>query len=95
MVENCPNKLCGDKKKMIARANRIEGQIRGIKRMIEEDDYCDDVLNQIASAKAALNGIAKLILEDHLKKCVVLGIKNNDENKVIDELLYTLGKMMK
>ncbi|MGL5951068.1 MAG: metal-sensitive transcriptional regulator, partial [Cetobacterium sp.] len=88
-------KLCGDKKKMIARANRIEGQIRGIKRMIEEDDYCDDVLNQIASAKAALNGIAKLILEDHLKKCVVSGIKNNDENKVIDELLYTLGKMMK
>ncbi|MGL4653703.1 metal-sensitive transcriptional regulator [Cetobacterium sp.] len=95
MAENCPNKLCGDKKKMIARANRIEGQIRGIKRMIEEDDYCDDVLNQIASAKAALNGIAKLILEDHLKKCVVSGIKNNDENKVIDELLYTLGKMMK
>lgn len=95
MVENCPNKLCGDKKKMIARANRIEGQIRGIKRMIEEDDCCDDVLNQIASAKAALNGIAKLILEDHLKKCVVSGIKNNDENKVIDELLYTLGKMMK
>ena len=95
MEENCPNKLCGDKKKMIARANRIEGQIRGIKRMIEEDNYCDDVLNHISSAKAALDGIAKLILEDHLRKCVVSGIKNNDENKVIDELIYTLGKMMK
>lgn len=95
MEENCPNKLCGDKKKMIARANRIEGQIRGIKRMIEEDNYCDDVLNQISSAKAALDGIAKLILEDHLRKCIVSGIKNNDENKVIDELIYTLGKMMK
>ncbi|MGL4642469.1 MAG: metal-sensitive transcriptional regulator [Cetobacterium sp.] len=95
MSEECPNKLCGDKKKMIARANRIEGQIRGIKRMIEEDNYCDDVLNQISSAKAALDGIAKLILEDHLRKCVVSGIKNNDENKVIDELIYTLGKMMK
>lgn len=95
MSEECPNKLCGDKKKMIARANRIEGQIRGIKRMVEEDNYCDDVLNQISSAKAALDGIAKLILEDHLRKCVVSGIKNNDENKVIDELIYTLGKMMK
>ena len=94
MSEECPNKLCGDKKKMIARANRIEGQIRGIKRMIEEDNYCDDVLNQISSAKAALDGIAKLILEDHLRKCVVSGIKNNDENKVIDELIYTLGKMI-
>lgn len=95
MKDNCSNKICGDKKKLIARANRVEGQIRGIKRMIEEDAYCDDVLNQISSAKAALDGIAKAILETHLRKCVVLGIKNNEENKVIDELIYTLGKMMK
>jgi len=96
MQENCPNnKLCGDKKKLIIRANRIEGQIRGIKRMIEEENSCDDVLNQISSVKAALDGMAKLILENHLRKCVVSGIKNNDENKVIDELIYTLGKMMK
>ncbi len=95
MEDNCSNKICGDKKKLIARANRVEGQIRGIKRMIEEDAYCDDVLNQISSAKAALDGIAKVILETHLRNCVVSGIKNNEENKVIDELIYTLGKMMK
>ncbi|MGL4424993.1 MAG: metal-sensitive transcriptional regulator [Cetobacterium sp.] len=95
MEAHCSNEICGDKKKLIARANRIEGQIRGIKRMIEEGNSCDDLLNQISSAKAALDGIAKLILKDHLKKCVVLGIKNNEENRVIDELIYTLGKMMK
>ncbi|MGL4997629.1 MAG: metal-sensitive transcriptional regulator [Cetobacterium sp.] len=95
MEKNCTSKICGNKKKLITRANRIEGQIRGIKRMIEEDNYCDDVLNQISSAKAALDGVAKLILEAHLRKCVVSGIKNNEENKVIDELIYTLGKMMK
>lgn len=95
MEDNCSNKICGDKKKLIARANRVEGQIRGIKRMIEEDAYCDDVLNQISSAKAALDGIAKVILETYLRNCVVSGIKNNEENKVIDELIYTLGKMMK
>ncbi|MGL4671575.1 MAG: metal-sensitive transcriptional regulator [Cetobacterium sp.] len=95
MEENCTNKICGDKKKLIIRTNRIEGQIRGIKRMIEEEDCCDNVLNQILSAKAALDGVAKLILEAHLRKCVVSGIKNNEENKVIDELIYTLGKMMK
>ncbi|MGL4867840.1 MAG: metal-sensitive transcriptional regulator [Cetobacterium sp.] len=95
MEEHCSNKICGDKKKLIARANRIEGQIRGIKRMVEEENSCDDVLNQISSAKAALDGIAKLILKEHLRKCVVSGIKNNEENRVIDELIYTLGKMMR
>lgn len=95
MEENCASKMCADKKKLVVRMNRIEGQLRGIKRMIEDEEYCDDILNQISSAKAALDGVSKVILENHLRKCVVSGIKNNDENKVIDELIYTLGKMMK
>nr|WP_307775881.1 metal-sensitive transcriptional regulator [uncultured Cetobacterium sp.] len=95
MENNCNSKICEDKKKLITRANRIEGQVRGIKKMIENEEYCDDILNQISSVKAALDGMAKVILENHLRKCVVSGIKNNEENKVIDELIYTLGKMMK
>ncbi|WP_297404464.1 metal-sensitive transcriptional regulator [uncultured Cetobacterium sp.] len=95
MEEKQKYEMCADKKNLIVRMNRIEGQIRGIKRMIEEEEYCDDILNQISSAKAALDGVSKVILENHLRKCVVSGIKNNDENRVIDELIYTLGKMMK
>lgn len=82
-------------KKLLTRMNRIEGQVRGIKRMIEENEECDDILNQITSVKAALDGVSKIILENHLRKCVVSGIKNNKENEVIDGLIYTLGKMLK
>ncbi|MGX6591367.1 metal-sensitive transcriptional regulator [Cetobacterium ceti] len=90
---NCPS--AAQKKKLNSRMNRIEGQIRGIKKMIEEDVYCDEILNQLSSVKAALNGVGKQILEAHMKKCVVREIKNGNEEKVIEELLYTLGKMMK
>lgn len=82
-------------KKLLTRMNRIEGQVRGIKRMIDENEECDDILNQITSVKAALDGVSKIILENHLRGCVVSGIKNNKENEVIDALIYTLGKMLK
>lgn len=94
-MQDCSKKFCSDKKKLLVRMNRIEGQVRGVKRMIEEEEYCDDILHQIASVKAALDGVSKVILENHLKKCVVMGIKNNEENRVIDELIRTLGKMIK
>lgn len=55
---------------LVTRLNRIEGQVRGIKRLIEQDSYCDDVLNQIASVQSALNGVGKLLLEHHMKSCV-------------------------
>lgn len=82
-------------KKLLTRMNRIEGQVRGVKRMISENEECDDILNQIASVKAALDGVSKIILENHLRRCVVSGIKNNKENEVIEGLIYTLGKMLK
>lgn len=84
-----------EKKKLSTRMNRIEGQIRGIKRMIDEGKECDNILNQITSVKAALDGVSKIILENHLRRCVVSEIKNNKENEVIDHLIYTLGKMLK
>ncbi len=76
------------------RLNRIEGQVRGIKRMIEEGVYCDDVLNQISSAQAALYGVAKLLLEKHMKACVKDQIKAGDD-RVIDEVLATIFRMMR
>jgi len=82
------------KSNLIARLNRIEGQIRGVKGMIEKDAYCDDILNQVAAAQAALNSIAKLILENHIHGCVVEKIKKGDEN-IVDELIVTIGKMLK
>ena len=83
-----------NKKKLINRANRIEGQIKGIKKMLEEDIYCDDVLNQISSVKAALNGLGKALLERHMNTCVINKIKSEDES-VIPELLATISKMLK
>lgn len=75
------------------RLNRIEGQIRGIKRMIEEGVYCDDILNQIASAQAALNGVGKLLLEKHLKSCVLERLKAGDD-EVIGELTKTIARLI-
>jgi CsoR family transcriptional regulator, copper-sensing transcriptional repressor len=82
------------KTNLISRLNRIEGQIRGVKGMIEKDTYCDDVLNQIAAAQSALNSVGKLLLEGHMKSCVVERIQAG-ENEVIDELLITVNKLMK
>ncbi len=79
---------------LISRLNRIEGQIRGVKGMIERDTYCDDVLNQIAAIQSALNSVGKLLLEGHMKSCVVERIQAG-ESEVIDELLITVNKLMK
>ena len=78
---------------LVSRLNRVEGQIRGIKGMIEKDAYCDDVLNQVSAAQAALNSINKLILENHIRGCLVKKIRNGDD-EIIDELLVTIGKML-
>jgi len=82
------------KSNLISRLNRIEGQVRGIKGMIEKDAYCDDVLNQIASIQSALNGVGKMLLESHMKSCVVERIQEGDLD-VVEELLVTVNKLMK
>ena len=82
------------KKDLTTRLNRIEGQIRGIKGMIERDVYCDDVITQLSATQSALNSVAKILLEGHLKGCVVDRLSNGD-NEVIDELIVTIQKLMK
>ncbi len=82
------------KKNLITRLNRVEGQIRGIKGMIEKDVYCDDIITQIAATQSALNSVAKLLLEGHLKTCVLERIQEGDI-EVLDEVLETIQRLMK
>lgn len=79
---------------LLTRLNRIEGQIRGVKGMIERDTYCDDVLTQLSAIQSALNSVGKLLLEGHMRSCVVERIQEG-ELEVIDELLITVKKLMK
>lgn len=82
------------KSNLISRLNRIEGQIRGVKGMIEKDIYCDDVLNQIAAIQSALNSVGKLLLENHMNSCVIERIQEGD-TEVIKELMITMNKLIK
>ncbi|MDM5327246.1 metal-sensitive transcriptional regulator [Neobacillus sp. CF12] len=82
------------KSNLVTRLNRIEGQIRGIKGLIEKDTYCDDVITQISATQSALNSVAKILLEGHLKTCVLERIQEGDE-EVLDEVLVTIHKLMK
>jgi DNA-binding FrmR family transcriptional regulator len=82
------------KNNLIARLNRIEGQVRGIKKMIESDTYCDDVLNQIAAVQSALNSVGKILLEGHMRTCVVERLQEGDLD-VINELMTTVKKLIK
>lgn len=81
-------------KSVLDRLNRIEGQIRGIKRMIENDTYCDDVINQIEASRSALHSVQIILLESHIKNCVVDQIQSGDTD-VIDEILKTINKLTK
>lgn len=82
------------KRDLTHRLNRIEGQIRGVKGMIERDTYCDDVLNQLAAIQSALHSVGRLLLENHMKSCVKERIQAG-EDEVIDEVMATLKKLMK
>ncbi|MGN0160964.1 MAG: metal-sensing transcriptional repressor [Lachnospiraceae bacterium] len=79
---------------LVNRLNRIEGQIRGIRRMVEEKAYCTDILTQVAAANAALNSFNKVLLENHIKTCVIRDIKENKE-ETVEELVHVLQKLMK
>jgi DNA-binding FrmR family transcriptional regulator len=74
-----------DKAKILARLRRMEGQVRGVQRMVEEDKYCVDVLTQISSIIAAARGVGLLVLEDHIRGCVV-GAGEKDEEVLLTEL---------
>lgn len=81
-------------KSLLNRLSRIEGQVRGVKKMIESEAYCTDVLIQVSAINAALNAFNKELLSNHIKTCVVDDIKSGKED-TIDELVSILQKLMK
>ena len=81
-------------KNLLNRLNRIEGQIRGIKNMVEKDAYCTDILVQVAAANAALNSFSKVLLANHMRTCVVDDIRAGKDG-TIDELVATIQKLMR
>ncbi|MCI9105026.1 MAG: metal-sensing transcriptional repressor [Lachnospiraceae bacterium] len=79
---------------LLHRLNRIEGQVRGIRKMVERDAYCTDILVQVAAVNAALNSFNKVLLANHIRTCVAQDIREGKE-ETIDELVVTLQKLMK
>ena len=82
------------KKALLNRLKRLEGQVRGLEKMIEDDAYCNDILQQSMSAASAIDGFNQELLAYHVKGVVAEGIKNGDE-EIVDELLKTMRKLMK
>lgn len=81
-------------KDLINRLSRIEGQVRGIKAMVERDAYCTEIITQVAAINAALNSFNKVLLANHIKSCVTQDIKDGKE-ETVDELVALLQKLMK
>lgn len=84
-----------DKQSLIRRLKRIEGQIRGIQRMVDEERYCVDVLVQLAAVRAGLDKVGLALIEDHTRGCVRAAIARDQGDEAIDELMDVLGQFLK
>ncbi|HEX3016171.1 MAG TPA: metal-sensitive transcriptional regulator [Desulfobacteria bacterium] len=83
------------KEDLIRRLKKVEGQVKGIQRMVDNDKYCVDILVQIAAVKAAINKVGTIILEQHTRGCVKNAIENQQGDDVIEELIDAIGRFMK
>ena len=92
--EKTTERTIEEQKKLIHRLNRIEGQIRGIRKMVEKDAYCADILMQSAAVNAAINAFNKELLANHIRGCVARDIRDGKDD-VIEELVTTIQKLMK
>ena len=81
-------------KRLTNRLNRIEGQVRGLREMLQKDAYCTDILTQVSAVNAALNSFSRELLSEHINTCVADGLRAGDDS-VVDELMTTLQKLMK
>lgn len=84
-----------DRDDLLKRLRRIEGQVRGIQRMISEDQYCVDILNQITAVRSALDRVGLILLENHTRGCVAQAIKNQDGDDAITELTDVMRRFIK
>ena len=83
-----------EEKDLLNRLSRIEGQVRGIKAMVQDERYCPDILVQVSAVQSALNGFCKVLLSNHIKTWVVEDIRNGNEETAVAELCETIKKMM-
>ena len=90
---NAQNRPAKVNKDLTSRLNRIEGQVKGINSMVERGEYCDDILTQISSVKSAMNAVAKILVESHMRTCVAEKLRDGDED-VIEEFVKTVGRIM-
>ena len=88
------HRQAAEEKDLLNRLNRIEGQIRGIESMVEDERYCVDILTQVSAVQAALNSFNKVLLSSHIKSCVVEQIQDGNL-EAVDELCMTIQKVMK
>ena len=84
-----------DKEDLLRRLRKMEGQVRGIQQMVEDDRYCLDVVQQINALTAAAREVALLVLSDHLKGCVVAAATGDDQDAAIKEMMTVLGKALR
>jgi DNA-binding FrmR family transcriptional regulator len=84
-----------DKSKLTARLRRIEGQVRGVEKMVDEDRYCIDVVTQISAIQAALDKVALGLLDDHARHCVVGGRASGSPDELTDELMAAVGRLVR
>ncbi|MGL6107045.1 metal-sensitive transcriptional regulator [Romboutsia sp.] len=84
-----------DKDALIKRLKRIEGQVKGVQKMVEDERYCMDILTQISAIRSATNKVGTIILENHMKGCVAESIKEGNSEEMINELMNTINKLVK
>ena len=84
-----------DKAELLGRLKRMEGQVRGIQQMIENDRYCLDVVQQIQALTSAAREVALLVMEDHLRECVTTAVQDNEGEAAIREMVTVLGKALR
>jgi CsoR family transcriptional regulator, copper-sensing transcriptional repressor len=90
-----PHGYSADKDKLVNRLRRIEGQVRGVERMVDEDRYCIDVITQISAIQAALDKVALGLLSDHARHCVVGGHGKGQPDDLTDELMGAVNRLLK
>ncbi len=83
-----------EKRKLLSRLKKVEGQIRGIEKMVEHDQYCPDILIQVSAVTSAMNSFTKVLLSSHIKSCVATDIKEGKDES-IDEICNLLQKLMR
>ena len=95
MAGRIPTSYDDDKEALLRRLHRMEGQVRGIGQMIEDDRYCLDVVQQINALTSAAREVALIVLEDHLKGCIATAIKEDNGEPAIKEMVTVLGKALR